>query len=104
MKNIITCLILVCGTATLWAADKVSVDRGMELFESVKLGKSGKSCSVCHPGGRKLEWAATYEDDKIAQKINVCIQKALQGKPLPLDSDDMKSFVLYIKTFAGPGN
>lgn len=102
MKKMMVCLMIVAGASSLWAAEKVSVDRGMELFESTRLGKSGKSCASCHPGGRRLEWAATFEDEKIAQMINVCIQKALQGKPLPVDSDDMKSFVLYLKTFAGP--
>jgi cytochrome c len=102
MKMMMVCLMILAGASSLWGAEKVSVDRGMELFESTRLGKSGKSCATCHPGGRKLEWAATYEEEKIAQMINVCIQKALQGKPLPVDSDDMKSFVMYLKTFAGP--
>jgi hypothetical protein len=101
---LIVFIVLFCGANIASAAGGVSIDRGLELFESTKLGKSGKSCATCHPGGRRLEWAATYEDDKLVVVINGCIQKALQGKPLPLDSDDMKSLLMYLKTFAGPGN
>lgn len=101
MKRIMIGIMLLTFATSLWGAETVSVDRGRELFESTRLGKSGKSCATCHPGGRKLEWAGTFEDDRIAQMINTCIQKALQGKPLTPGSDDMKSFVMYLKTFSG---
>ena len=104
MKMIaIMMLMLGITTATTLAAEEPSEERGKELFESVKLGTNGKSCATCHPGGRKLEWAATYEDEKLAAIINSCIGKALKGKPLPTDADSMKSMLMYIKTFAGPG-
>ena len=77
-------------------------DQGKTLFESVKLGTNGKSCATCHPGGRKLEWATTYPEDKLVNIINTCITKSLKGKPLAVDSAEMKSLVRYIKTFAGP--
>lgn len=80
-----------------------SLERGQELFESTKLGTNGKSCATCHPGGKKLEWAGTYEDGRLASITNACIQKALKGKPLEPGSEDMKSFLLYIRTFAGSG-
>ena len=83
------------GTAT-------HTDQGKLLFENVKLGTNGKSCVTCHPGGRKLEWAATFPEDKLADIINACITKALKGKPLAVDSADMNSLVLYIKTFGRP--
>lgn len=105
MKNpgILFSLLLFAGNMTFgYAADGVSLERGQELFTSTKLGKSGKSCATCHPGGKKLEWAGTYDDEKLGEISNRCIQKALQGKPLNEDSDDMKSLVIYLKSFAGP--
>lgn len=77
-------------------------DQGKLLFENVKLGTNGKSCATCHPGGRKLEWAATFPDDKLVDITNTCITKSLKGKPLAVDSAEMKSLVRYIKTFGGP--
>ena len=106
MKKTVTTLMLLMlfAYATVsTAADAPSADQGKELFESTKLGTNGKSCSTCHPGGKKLEWAATYEDEKLADIVNSCIQKALKGKPIPADSDSMKSMLSYIHTFAGPG-
>jgi len=105
LMKMIAIMMLMLGitTATTLAAEEPSEERGRELFESVKLGTNGKSCATCHPGGRKLEWAATYEDEKLAAIINSCIGKALKGKPLPTDADSMKSMLMYIKTFAGPG-
>jgi cytochrome c len=78
-----------------------SVERGKELFEGQGMGSNGKSCSSCHPGGKKLEWAATYDEAKLVGIINECIKKPLKGKPLPAGSDEMKSLVQYIRTFAG---
>lgn len=94
--------VLVSIAVAAQAADGPSLERGKELFESTKLGTSGKSCASCHPGGRKLEWAATYDDGKLSSTINMCIEKALKGKPLDPAGDDMQSFILYMKTFAGP--
>jgi hypothetical protein len=104
MKIIAIVMLMLGATiATALAAEVPPEERGKELFESVKLGTNGKSCATCHPGGKKLEWAATYEDEKLAAIINSCIGKALKGKPLPTDADSMKSMMMYIKTFAGPG-
>jgi len=35
--------------------------------------------------------------------VNQCIKKTLKGKPLEVTSNDMKSLIIYIKTFARPG-
>ena len=95
-------LLVAGGTASLHAADAVSAERGKQIFESTKLGTNGKSCASCHPGGKKLEWAGTYDDERLGEISNKCISKALQGKPFKEDSDDLKSLILYLKTFAGP--
>lgn len=95
------CLISLAVAAQ--AADGPTLERGRELFESTKLGTNGKSCASCHPGGRKLEWAATFDDGKLAGITNKCIDKALKGKPLDPAGTDMQSLIMYMKTFAGPG-
>lgn len=92
----------VWATAAL-AADAPSLEQGKALFENEKLGTNGKSCATCHMGGKKLEWAATYDEEKLAGIVNQCVKQALKGTPLAADSDEMKSMVMYIKTFAGPG-
>jgi len=85
------------------AADAPSVERGKELFNSAKLGTNGKSCATCHPDGKKLQHAAAYNEGELGEVINQCIKNPLKGKPLDVDSIDMKSLIIYIKTFAGPG-
>jgi mono/diheme cytochrome c family protein len=101
MKKVVMALAAVALSAVpLLAADAPSVERGRELFESSKLGSSGKSCATCHPGGRKLEWAGTMEEGKLSATINKCIAGPLKGKPLAPDSDDLKSLVLYLRSLA----
>ena len=78
-----------------------SPERGQLLFESVQLGTSGKSCATCHPGGKKLEWAATEGDEKLAETINRCIATALKGQRLDPAGDDMAALIRYINSFAG---
>lgn len=100
-KGAVSFLLLVLP-AVVAAGAGPSVERGKELFTGTTLGTNGKSCSGCHPDGRKLEKAATYAEDDLAGIINACIRKPLAGKPLSPDSDDMKSMIMYIRTFA-PG-
>lgn len=102
MKGWIVALLLMLPVLCTAATDEPSRERGKYLFENDKLGSSGKSCASCHPGGRKLEWAATFEDDKLIRTVNECIKKPLKGTPLDPASNDMKSLIMYIRTFAGP--
>lgn len=95
---------LMTAAVAAQAADGPTLERGREVFESTKLGTNGKSCASCHPGGRKLEWAATFDEGKLAGIANNCIEKALKGKPLDAAGIDMQSLIMYMKTFAGPGN
>lgn len=103
MKSTIYAILLVTALAAPATAEGPSMEQGKALFENNKLGTNGKSCATCHQGGKKLEWAATFEEEKLAGIINNCIKQALKGKPFDPDSDEMKSMVMYIKTFAGPG-
>ena len=73
-----------------------NVERGKQLFADTKLGgsKNDKSCNTCHPGGKGLEKAGK----NLESMIQACIQKALEGKPLAADSQEMKDLVAYIKS------
>lgn len=86
-----------------WAEAGPSLERGKELFNSAKLGTNGKSCATCHRDGKNLEKAAAYSNEKLRDIINQCIKNPLEGKGLDLSSSDMKSLIIYIKAFAGPG-
>ena len=69
--------------------------KGKQLFADPKLGGStnDKSCNSCHPDGKGLENAKDVES--MTQK---CIEKALEGKPLAADSQELKDLVAYIKS------
>lgn len=104
MKKAGTILVtLVALASPAVAADGPSVERGKELFSSAELGTSGKSCAACHPDGKKLESAAAYDEEQLAGIVNQCIKKPLQGKVLDPGSTEMKSLIMYIRTFAKPG-
>lgn len=85
------------------AADGPSVERGKELFYGAKLGTNGESCAGCHPGGSRLEKAAAYDEERLGEIINQCIKKPLMGSGLDPDSTEMKSLIMYIRTFAVGG-
>jgi len=97
--------ILVIATAAWGAADShPSAGRGKELFSGTLLGTNGRSCSDCHPDGKRLERAAAYSSDELADIINQCIRGPLKGKPLAVGSADLDSLILYIRTFASRSN
>ena len=96
----ITVVMLAALATTAVAADQPSVARGKELFESTRLGTSGKSCAGCHPGGKMLEAAAGYDGEQLGEIINQCITKPLKGKALDPAGPDMKSLIMYLRTFA----
>lgn len=92
-------LLVALATATSsFAGDPVT--RGRELFTSRQLGTNGKSCSTCHADAGKFRKVATYKDETLVDIVNNCIEKALKGKPLPPDSDDMKALVAYLRSVA----
>lgn len=103
MKKVVLILLVLVVTATTgYTGELPSKDQGKMIFESTGLGSNGKSCATCHPGGKKLEWAATFEDERLVDIVNRCIVSALKGKALDENSTEMKSLILYMKTFAGP--
>lgn len=88
-------LLLLLLPTTLPAAD-ATPERGEKLFNDPALGSNGKSCGSCHPGGRGLDQA--FEIPRLDIEINSCISRALQGKALPENSEELQSLLLYIRS------
>ena len=101
--GMVLCLLLAAASWVV-AGEQPSAARGEKLFNSTQLGTNGKSCSGCHAGGKGMEKVAGYEADELAGIINQCISKPLKGKPLADDSADLKSIIMYIKSFAPAKN
>lgn len=111
MKNMLmaaAALVLAGGLTLAQAAD---VDKGKALFESPALGggTTGKSCSTCHPGGKKLggdlftrKQLTIMGMDKasVADMVNVCIEKPLGGKAIDPQGQEMQDLLAYMKTLA----
>jgi len=96
-----TLLALAILSGPAIAENAPSVERGKELFTATQLGTNGKSCATCHPGGKGLDGAAEFDDARLAGIVNQCIRQPLEGRPLDPASGDMKSLVMYLKTFSG---
>ncbi len=99
-KLVITVGMLTALASLALAADAPSLERGKELFSSTQLGTNGKSCASCHPGGNRLAQAAGYTEGELSGIVNACIKKPLKGTALDPASDEMKSLIMYIRTFA----
>jgi cytochrome c len=86
---------MVAMSLTAHAAETPSVALGKKLFNDPSLGGAAgaKTCASCHPNGKGVENA--WKNPNLAKQINTCILGALKGKPLPLESVEMKSLVLY---------
>lgn len=99
--------LIICG-GMIWcsgprAAELPSVEMGKQLFNSEKLGTSGKSCATCHKDVSKLKGVAAAAEDELVDNINRCIAGPLKGKKLAPESAEMKSLILYLQSLAAPG-
>lgn len=86
-----------------WEAEYMKVmEKGEKLFHSA-IGSNNVSCDQCHPNAANTH-PETYPKfqkqlGKVAtlrEMINWCLQNPLEGKPLPLDSDEMIALEAYI--------
>lgn len=101
MSKSINTLIVIAGlVSSVAAAEPPSVEHGRQLFDSTALGTNGRSCSTCHAGGKGLEDVSGFDDAKLEMIINQCIQKPLKGQALATDSNELRSLVMYLRTFA----
>ncbi len=97
---------LVCSFA--YAMKHMPEERGKTLFNDPKFAGaiSGKSCNSCHPDGKGVEKAAGKTEFNIMGKkqqglegaVNFCIENAIKGKPIDVQSEQMKDMVAYIKS------
>jgi len=91
------CLLML--TPTIGSSiESPSIETGRTLFESPRLGTSGKSCAGCHPQGKGLEDSGYLDDTEMVKMINLCIRKPLKGEPLDPASTEMDSLVLYLRS------
>jgi cytochrome c peroxidase len=79
-----------------FAVQRVSLELGKKLFNDTTLGTTGKSCNTCHTDGKDLSKAGAMNE--LPRIINVCITQNLKGKALDVNSVEMKSLILYIKS------
>lgn len=75
-----------------------SVDEGKRLFAATDMGSNGKSCATCHPDGEDIGDLSGLDTEELAAAVNSCLVKALGGKPLPEDSEEMRSLLLYLQS------
>ncbi len=80
------------------AGEKPSAALGKNLFRDATLGRprNTRSCNTCHPDGKGLKDAGSNPD--LPAIINRCITGPLVGKKIPVDSTEMQSLVLYIRS------
>jgi len=71
---------------------------GEKLFHADNLGTNGNSCASCHPGGKGLEEIDAYEDGMLKEMVNFCIRDALKGQMMDLESTEIESFLLYLRS------
>ena len=96
---VLVVLVIIFGSSFVFAAsEEATIDKGKTLFNDPKLGTVGKSCNTCHKEGKGMEKAAAKKDLEVT--INSCIKASLKGKALDVNSVEMQSLVLYIKSLA----
>lgn len=104
MKKVLICQLVVILLASipaaraLFANEKPSVEMGMRLFNSPSLGgvTSTKSCASCHPAGAGLENA--WKNPDLAMQVNTCIAGPLKGLKRNVNSVEMQSLIMYIRS------
>ncbi len=88
----------------IWNAEvERLIAKGYKIFHSQITGTNGISCDMCHPDATNTH-PETYPKFQTQLKkpallrdmINWCIEKPLEGKPLPEDSEEMKAIEAYI--------
>lgn len=92
----------VLGLAFSFALAAGDIAKGKALFndEHFAGGEAGVSCNACHPDGQGLEQAADMEN--LEAMINKCIEGALKGKAIDVNSEEMSDIVAYINSLEFP--
>jgi cytochrome c5 len=114
MKLIAVIAVVMLASSSVLAMYHTPEDRGKALFNDPKLGggTSGNSCNTCHPNGKGLEGVGSKKEWKnpggtfksLEEAVNVCIEMALKGKPLDVNSEQMKDLISYLKSLKAQGS
>ncbi len=114
MKLIVVIAVVMLVASSALAMHHTPEDRGKALFNDPKLGggTSGNSCNTCHPNGKGLEGVGSKKEWKnpggmfksLEEAVNVCIEMALKGKPLDVNSEQMKDLISYLKSLKAQGS
>lgn len=99
--------VIVVSAVVLTEPMQPTATDGEALFHDSTLGKNGKSCATCHPGGKGLEgvsektgWSAGGASFATVEgAINACVRGALEGPSLSENSYPTKSLALYLAGF-----
>ena len=93
--------LILTGLQPSMAAEIRTSEIGRALFESTQLGKSGRSCTACHPEGKGLDKVGDFSDNELKDIINACVRDALQGTPFAGDSQELNALMLHVRRFQG---
>mgnify|MGYP000318436577 CR=1 FL=1 len=97
-RTIILTLCSILISISLYATEIPTVELGEKLFKADNLGTNGKSCHSCHPGGEGLHEIDAYDDDMLKEMVNFCIRDAIKGRMMDLESTEIESFLLYLRS------
>lgn len=88
---------------------KMLHESSLKLWNDTELGKSGKSCSSCHPDGMLLSMRAypryikmTGDILTLDQMINFCMKNPMKAKPLKWNSKEMTTLAHYVMMYSKP--
>ena len=91
-------LILILFVSPALTTEIPTLALGEKLFNASSLGTNGNSCASCHPGGQGLEEIDAYDDGMLKEMVNFCIRDALKGRMMDLESTEIESFLLYLRS------
>ena len=98
MKRLLLTLILIVCATSVVAIEVSTSALGEKLFSDSSLGTTGNSCASCHPDGKKLEESKAYDDEMLKEMVNFCIRDAMKGEMIALDSLEIESILLYLRS------
>ena len=95
---IIPVLFFILCALPATAMEAPTLALGEKLFKATTLGTNSQSCATCHPKGKGLEEIGAYNDEMLKEMVNFCIRDALKGKMIDLESTEINSFLLYLRS------
>lgn len=89
----------------LSAPGEVTIEHGKALFQNPDLGVNGKTCALCHAGGKQFDPEELRERSpkEVGILTNHCLSLRMRSPKLAPDSVELQSLILYVKTFQQKG-